>query len=480
MKKMILHVLVSCLVSNLWGQGQEHPDVKSDYQRPTDQLVIKKLENWQDLKFGLLMHWGLYSQLGIVESWALCSEDQSFQDRRGVPYTEFKANYFNQIKYFNPRQFNPDLWAAAAKDAGMRYVVFTTKHHDGFCLWDTRQTEFRITGPDSPFRDHPKANIAKEIFQAFRKKGFLTGTYFSKPDWHHPDYWSPLWATATRCNNYDIRKHPQMWKRFKDFTYNQIEELMTTLGPIDILWLDGGWVRPDSTITAEVRSWGYSIPAWEQDIDMNRIVKMARTHQPGLLVVNRSVAGPWENYRTPEQHVPPEGLPYPFEANMTITANWGYVPHSKHKSAETIIHTLVDVVAKGGNLILNIGPTPEGTFEKTALLRLQEIGRWMKINGKAIYATRKWKIWQQGEDIRFTCSKDGKTINVFALKWPGSTLTIKSLNLAKGSNVSLLGDDQSLVWKNIDKSLIIQLPPGLRKKSTYVWTFQINMQIESR
>lgn len=150
-------------------------------------LVLAKLEEWQDRKFGLLMHWGLYAQLGIVESWALCSEDQSFQDRGGVPYEEFKEMYSGQIEEFDPQDFDPDPWAEAAWDAGMRYVVFTTKHHDGFSMWDTDQTDFRITGPKSAFRNHPRSNVAKEVFGAFRERGFMTGAYFSKADWHHPD-----------------------------------------------------------------------------------------------------------------------------------------------------------------------------------------------------------------------------------------------------------------------------------------------------
>ncbi|MDX9933164.1 MAG: alpha-L-fucosidase, partial [Bacteroidales bacterium] len=117
----------------------------NSYLPPTDSLVKQKLENWQDMKFGLLMHWGLYSQLGVVESWGLCSEDQDFQDRNGMDYIDYKNHYFGQIRKFNPQQFNPDIWAEAAQKAGMKYVVFTTKHHDGFCMFDTKQTDFKIT-----------------------------------------------------------------------------------------------------------------------------------------------------------------------------------------------------------------------------------------------------------------------------------------------------------------------------------------------
>ena len=395
------------------------------------------------------------------------------QDRGGIPYTEFKESYFRQSEQFNPAGFNPDSWAVAAKKAGMRYLIFTTKHHDGFCMWDTDETDFSITGPQSPFRAHPKANITREVLSAFRKKGFMCGLYFSKADWHHPDYWSPLWATPDRNNNYDVRKYPEMWKRFKEFTFNQIEELMTSMGEVDILWLDAGWVRPDSTINDEVRSWGYDIPDWEQDINMSRIVSMARSCQPGLIVVNRSVHGPYENYRTPEQQVPDEGLSYPFEANMTMTSNWGYVKNAAYKPAAMLVRTLVDVVAKGGNFLLNIGPTPQGTFEEEACDRLEKIGRWMAINSEAIYQTRPWKRYHEGDNVRFTRSKDGKTLNVFALSWPWEPLELYTLAKSAVNEISMLGDGALLVFRQRKGRLIIELPSGLKANGMFVWTFQV-------
>jgi alpha-L-fucosidase len=467
----LLVILPLLLPSGLAGQAER--ERAGEYVAPTDPLVQEKLEAWQDLKFGLLMHWGLYAQLGIVESWALCSEDQSFQDRGGIPYTEFKEMYFGQVREFDPQEFDPDPWAAAAKDAGMKYVIFTTKHHDGFSMWDTRQTEFRITGPESPFRNHPRANVAKEVFQAFRNQGFMTGAYFSKADWHHPDYWSPLWATPNRNNNYDTGKYPEMWQRFRDFTFDQVEELMTTMGPMDVLWLDGGWVRPDSTINDEVRSWGFDIAHWEQDIDMPRIASMARGHQPGLLIVDRSVPGPFEDYRTPEQHVPPEGLSYPFETNMTMTQSWGHVPTPQYKSTERLIHTLIDVVAKGGNFLLNVAPTPQGTWEEEAYQRLEEVGRWMKRNGEGIYDTRNYRVFGEGETIRFTQSKDGRIVFAFTLVWPGAQLDLRSLTLEEDARITPLGGEELLDWWQDEGGIHIRLPPELEERGRHAWGFKI-------
>ena len=189
MKKFIL--LLVCIAALQRAVGQEHARL---YIPPSDTLVQQNILAWQDLKFGLLMHWGTYSQWGIVESWSLCPEDEGWCERRGGQadnWYEYKQAYENLQKTFNPTLFNPTRWADAAKAAGMRYMVFTTKHHDGFCMFDTRQTDYKITDPKCPFSTNPKADVTREIFNAFRAKGFKTGAYFSKPDWHSTDFWWP-------------------------------------------------------------------------------------------------------------------------------------------------------------------------------------------------------------------------------------------------------------------------------------------------
>jgi alpha-L-fucosidase len=383
---MSLHPSVS------FSQQGIHP-ASSTYHWPTDPAVKSKLEHWQDQKFGIILHWGLYSVPGIIESWNLCSEDWIERDST-IGYEAYKKWYWGLINQFNPVHFDPDAWARTAKEAGMRYVVFTTKHHDGFNLFDTKQTDFKITA--GPFKNHPKADVARYVFEAFRKVDFMIGAYFSKPDWHSENYWWPKYATADRNNNYDIRKYPWRWKAYQQYTYNQIHELMTGYGGIDILWLDGGWVRPRETVNDEVRSWGARIPEWSQDINMPKIADMAREAQPGLLMVDRTVHGPYENYQTPEQRIPDKQLGYPWESCMTLANNWGYVPGDQYKSPARIIHTLIEVVAKGGSLLLGVGPKPDGTLAEEATVRLKAIGKWMDKNGAALYHTRITKNYRDG------------------------------------------------------------------------------------
>ena len=434
------------------------------YTPTADQKVVANLSQWGDKKFGLFMHWGIYSIPGIVESWSINSEDADWIPRDSTKnYDEYKKWYFDLNKQFNPVKFDPTIWANYAKKAGMRYVVFTTKHHDGFSMFDTKQSDYKVTNAAVPFSLHPKANIVKEVFTAFRDQGFMIGAYFSKPDWHNENYWWPRYATPDRNNNYDIRLHPQRWKNFKQFTYNQLEELMTDYGKVDILWLDGGWVRPKATVNAEVLSWGAPIPAWDQDIDMPNISKMARAKQPGLIMVDRTVHGEYENYQTPEQKVPEKPLDYPWETCMTMGNAWGYVPNDNYKSTNTLIHLLVDIVAKGGNFLLNIGPKPDGTLPEPALQRLTEIGAWMDINKEAIYATQPIAPYKT-DNVCFTRSKNGSIYALYLLDEKiklSSKITIKSPPKMP-KKLTLLGVKSTIKWRKLGDNLEVILPVGIR------------------
>jgi alpha-L-fucosidase len=455
--KIYLILFLLSFNSICFAQQTDIMPQSNHYEAPTDPLVKQKLDNWQDKKFGMIIHWGLYAVPGIIESWSICSEDWIERDT-AISYEDYKKWYWDFSKLFNPTRFNPEQWSAAGKNAGMKYLVFTTKHHDGFAMFDTKQSDFSIA--KGPFANNPKADVAKYVFDAFRKDDFMIGAYFSKPDWHSQYYWWQKYATADRNNNYDIRKYPWRWDKFKDYTYNQISELMNNYGSIDILWLDGGWVRPLNTVNAEVLSWGANIPKWSQDIDMPKIAQMARKAQPGLIMVDRTVHGPYENYQTPEQKIPEEQLDYPWESCMTLGGAWGFVPNDQYKSATEVIHKLVEIVAKGGSLLLGIGPKADGTLPNDVITRLNEIGKWTALNGKAIYSTRITKNYNSGQTW-FTQSKDGKQRFAIYCSQPdqvNTMVTWKGNSPKKGTDVILVSTGQKVKWTDINGETRLRLP----------------------
>lgn len=471
-------LLICCFGGALNAQEQAYfPD--------PDPLIQQRLEDWKDLKFGLLMHWGAYSQWGIVESWSICPEDLGWASGARKPgvsngYNDYVKAYENLKTTFNPTRFSPEKWAAAAKEAGMKYVVFTTKHHDGFCMFDSKYTDYKITDKACPFSANPRSNVAKEVFSAFRKENFWIGAYFSKPDWHSDFYWWKNFPAVDRNCNYSIQKHPDQWEKFKTYTHNQINELMTDYGKMDILWLDGGWVRPktEEEVKNELLE-VYENSRWarnsqSQDVDMAGIVREARSKQPGLIVVDRAVPGVHQNYLTPEQHIPDNGLPYPWETCMTMAGSWSYVPNDVYKPTGEILKKLVDIVSKGGNYLLNIGPSPEGEFDSVAYARLKEIGAWMKINGEAIYSTRMFTVFGEGDNIRFTQSKDHLARYVFLFEFPeNGKLVLNKLPVEKKQKVWMLGATKFLRWSATETGVEINIPQAFKAASQHVWVLKV-------
>ncbi|MBK8492884.1 MAG: alpha-L-fucosidase [Saprospirales bacterium] len=481
MKKLLfLYSFLLMWQSDLLSQTQEYfPD--------PDPQIQQRLEDWQDLKFGLLMHWGPYSQWGIVESWSICPEDLSWatgarKSGKGDTYQAYLDEYEKLQTTFNPEKFAPEKWAAAAREAGMKYVVFTTKHHDGFCMFDTKYSDYKITDPKTPFAANPRSNVTREIFDAFRKEGFWTGAYFSKPDWHSDYYWWKKFPPVDRNCNYSIPKHPEQWARFVEYTHNQIDELVSDYGRLDILWLDGGWVRTKTE--EEVRSElsdVYEGSRWarnpqSQDIDMPALVREVREKQPGLIVVDRAVPGPHQNYLTPEQHIPETGLPYPWETCMTMAQSWSYVPNDVYKPTDKLIENLVDIVSKGGNFLLNIGPGPDGALDPVAYDRLAAIGEWMKVNGEAIYQTRMYRVYGEGEQIRFTQSKSGDTVYVFFFEYPEQPVLLKNSTFQPDMHMQLLGNKAKVKFSPKENGVEITLPPADKVKGAYVWVLKIEKE----
>ncbi len=474
----IFHLLFFFLISVALSAQHD----AEDYVPVEDPVVQAKLRQWKEYKFGLFMHWGTYSQWGIVESWSLCNEDVGWTKRtkgRYWDYDLYKQDYENLQTSFNPLDFDPSKWADAAKAAGMRYVIFTTKHHDGFCMFDTETTDYKITDEHTPFHEHSRANVTKAIFDAFRQEEMMIGAYFSKPDWHTEYYWWPYFATPDRHVNYDPDKYPERWQQFQDFTYRQVEELMTNYGDVDILWLDGAWVRPYDNIPEEYESWARK-EDWNQDLDIPRIAKMAREHQPGLLVVDRWVSGPYENYLTPENRVPDEALLVPWESCITMGNSWSYVPNDKYKSVHQLVHLLVDVVAKGGNLLLNIGPSPRGDWAPEAYERLRGMADWMAVNQEAIYGTQPIAPYKEGK-VALTRKRDSDIVYAVYLAdedetQPPAHIWLSSLQAAEGATLTLLGAEEKLKWKKVGNGVLIDLPKALRDNPPckHAWVVKIS------
>ena len=415
----------SFLVGAQQVQGFVHQrSNSSDYQWPDVPKVLEKLDNWQDAKFGVLFHFGLYSVPGIVESWSICSEDVDWISRKkDLPYDEYKKWYYSLKDSLNPVLFNPDKWASIMDKAGMKYMIFTTKHHDGFCNFPSKYTDFSIA--NGPFGSDPRSNIAAEVFNAFRKKDFMIGCYFSKPDWHCEWFWNPAYSTPNRHINYKKERHPDWWKNYQDFTSGQLGELLSgDYGKFDILWLDGGWVRGD-------------------EVGLDSLLVAARNGiHPGLISVDRTIKGRNENYQTPERGIPETKLDHPWESCITLSNDWGWVPDAPFKSPQKVLAMLVEITAKGGCLLLGVGPTPEGEIESAVEKRLTLIGDWLRKNGKAIYATRPVDVFNSG-NVWFTRTKDNSMR--FAIIVP-----------AEGSKV-----EKTVAWRgNVPKGKIIMVENG--------------------
>lgn len=433
-------------------QGVHNYSAVDSYVKPTDPAVLEKLEWFQDQKLALMIHWGIYCQLGIVASWALSDKDDDWS-RHQVNWTDdgekFKEQYYALNKSFNPIRFQPEEWAQTAKDCGFKYLILTTKHHDGFCLWDTRYSDYKVTAPDCPYHVSEHADLVKSMFDAFREKGLGIGAYFSKADWHTPYYRTPELPDpnpSDRGPMYSPAAEPERWENFVQYTKNQVLELCEGYGPIDILWFDAGWVCASNG----------------QDIRLGEIVDEARKIQPGILSVDRTVGGPYENYVTPEMCVPEEPLGVPWESCLTLGADFTYEYADRYKSPRELVNALVGIVAKGGNLALNVSPQPDGRIPVDAMDSLRGLGEWLKVYGEAIYGTRVCAPYQSG-NISFTRKGDAVyAIRLFPVAQESVDSKLFIPYAGKVSKVTMLDSGEDVSFVPGEGGITVAVPAGRR------------------
>ncbi len=364
-------------------------------------------------RFGMFIHWGLY---------ALPARHEWIKQREEIP-EEVYERYFEQ---FDPDLYDPEEWAALAHEAGMKYVVVTSKHHEGFCLWDSKLTDYKA--PNTP----AGRDLLGPLVEAFRARGLRVGFYHSLIDWHHPDFLvDDLHPMRNRPDREKLNQGRDQ-KKYTEYLHGQARELVTEFGRVDIMWYDFSYPRRDER--GRPRPWlGKGREDWESE----KLLEMTRELQPHILVNDRldliEVEGGWD-YRTPEQYVPKEGVtvngePVLWEACHTFSGSWGYHrDEASWKSVEQLVQMLVDTVSKGGNLLLNVGPTARGEFDQRAVERLRGMGEWMKRHGRSIYGcTRAPGGLEAPKDCRLTYNAATRRLYVHVFAWPFQHLHLEGM-----------------------------------------------------
>ncbi len=354
------------------------------------------LAGWRADRFGLFIHWGPVSLQGTEIGWSRAGERRGYRGPGTQVPTEV---YDNLYREFNPVAFDAREWLALAQAAGMKYVVFTSRHHDGFSMFDTAASEYKITSPLSPFR----RDVVKELADAAHAAGLKFGLYYSQPNWHHPDAFTP-------------GRHG----RYLAYLKTQVRELLTNYGRVDILWFDG-------------------LGKTAEDYDGGAINRMARELQPHLLINNRN--GRPEDFDTPEQRVGKYQDDRPWESCITICKQWAWKPGDTMKSLEECVQTLVRCVGGDGNLLFNVGPMPDGRIEPRQVDRLREMGAWLARNGESIYATRGGP-WHPTNAVAST--RKGNTVYLHVLRWEKDRVELPALPRAVKS-AALLGGGAATV-----------------------------------
>lgn len=416
-----------------------------DYQQAPE----SSREAFRDLKFGIRIHWGVYSMLGVDASWPFLK--MSNADREA---------YENLYRRFNPTNFDAESWMEFFQTNGARIFAFTSKHHDGFSMFDTKTRVARRvnwTAPGGPaiepcdfaysIMDTPfHRDVVKELTDAAHRHGMKIDLYFSHPDWYDADF-RPF-ADHPLHDRVSKTEHPDQWEHFVGRHRQQLTELLSNYGKIDCVCLDQYF---DAT-------------AW---LDLRQTIKGLRQIQPDIMFRCRGI-GNYGDYYTPEGFVPgaKENTDMPWMVIYSLAEIWSYQPDpSVYHDGNWIVTNLVDAVAKGGNFMVGIGPDGTGKFSPLAIKAVEYAGAWLRVNGEAIYGTRPrpGTDWKEGSDLRFTRTKDNRTVYAFALHWPGRQLTLSSVRPADGTAIHLFGWETPLPWHMDDSGrAVIDLPESLQ------------------
>ncbi|MEK6478079.1 alpha-L-fucosidase [Catalinimonas sp. 4WD22] len=477
MRKVLYQFIMIAVVILLFGKcqsnsGQESEQVENtpilsttltdeDILNESEEDFDKRMEWWRDAKFGMFIHWGPYAiPAGEYQGKEVEGVGEWIMNTAQIPveeYEKFSAQ-------FNPTEYDADKWVEIAKNAGMKYIVITSKHHDGFALWDSEVSEYDVMDFAPIQRD-----LLAELKAACEKHGVKLCFYHSIMDWHHPDAQAPHYPDY----NTDEKENPNFQQYVDNYLFPQVTELVEKYDPY-VMWFDGEWI-PEWTHENGVRMYTH-LRKLNPNLIINNRVDKGRQGMQGMNDSSEDYVG---DFGTPEQEILEGTSEFDWEACMTMNDSWGYKKSDDNwKSKEMLIHNLVDVTAKGGNYLLNIGPTPEGTIPAPSVERLMAMGDWLDINGEAIYETERLQNdYQEGEDIRFTKKKGESTYYGITLKAPQGQLNFKSLKPEDGSEVYLLGYDQPLEWTHDETSgLTITVPSEAGSNVDFAWVFKISGQ----
>lgn len=399
-------------------------------------------------RFGLFLHWGLYS---------MAARHEWLRHNERIDTETYDGSYFAR---FDPDRYDPAAWADAAARAGMRYVVITAKHHEGFCLWDTACTDYKA--PNTP----AGRDLLLPLLHAFRARGIRTGLYYSLLDWHHQDnVVDNIFGPYRDHPDRETMNVGRVQSRYAAYVREQVTELLTDYGDIDVLWFDFSYPRDDGS--------GKSKQDWES----HRLLETVRSLRPAILLNDRMDLPEAADFVTPEQYQPRswverDGARVVWEACQTFSGSWGYHrDESQWKSVQQLVHLLIDTVSKGGNLLLNVGPTARGEFDQRALDRLTGIGAWMELHSRSIYGcTAAPDGILTPADCRLTWNPDTRRLYVHCFVWPYLYLWLDGLAgrisyaqfLHDGSEIELTAKDWSADLARASagdlNTLMLQLP----------------------